>query len=196
MINLVCTQCEKQYLAYLSSVRNTKRVFCSSVCYGKWQRSKTFSEQGKARPVRTCSVGDCGKIHFGRGFCRRHYMESTRRKPKRINKNHFDHACSFCGLGFTDRRESSKFCSARCFGASIKKSFIVKKGYKKVLVPGHHRADKKGYVFDHVLVLEAAIGRPLRIGEVTHHIDGNKLNNAPSNLALCKSQTEHMKTYH
>ena len=47
----------------------------------------------------------------------------------------------------------------------------------------------------HRVVAEQMLGRPLRKGEVVHHIDGNKRNNDPSNLMVFKSQAEHVK-YH
>ena len=47
----------------------------------------------------------------------------------------------------------------------------------------------------HRAVAEQILGRPLRPGEVVHHIDGNKLNNDPSNLMVFASQSEHAK-YH
>lgn len=43
----------------------------------------------------------------------------------------------------------------------------------------------------HRLVAESVIGRPLIAGEVVHHIDGNKRNNAPENLVVFGSQAEH-----
>jgi len=39
--------------------------------------------------------------------------------------------------------------------------------------------------------MEKMIGRKLRKGEIVHHKDGNKKNNKPSNLKLCKNQAEH-----
>ena len=47
----------------------------------------------------------------------------------------------------------------------------------------------------HRVVMEQMIGRPLKKGEIVHHIDGNKRNNDPSNLMLFKNQSEHCK-YH
>lgn len=34
-------------------------------------------------------------------------------------------------------------------------------------------------------IAEKLIGRPIRSDEVVHHIDGNRLNNDPSNLLVC-----------
>lgn len=45
----------------------------------------------------------------------------------------------------------------------------------------------------HRIVAEQKLGRPLRKGEVVHHIDGNKRNNAPENLMVFKSQAEHAR---
>lgn len=43
----------------------------------------------------------------------------------------------------------------------------------------------------HRSLAEDAIGRPLPRGAVVHHVDGDKLNNAPSNLVICQSQKYH-----
>lgn len=62
-------------------------------------------------------------------------------------------------------------------------------GYTVVYAPEHPRADRNGYVWEHVLVMEKELGRYLAADEVVHHIDRNKSNNDPSNLlAMTKSQ--------
>jgi len=45
----------------------------------------------------------------------------------------------------------------------------------------------------HRIVAEQILGRPLKKGEVVHHIDGCKRNNAPNNLMIFKNQKEHAK---
>ena len=44
---------------------------------------------------------------------------------------------------------------------------------------------------EHVMVAEKALGRPLPEGAVVHHVDGDKLNNAGSNLVICPDDTYH-----
>lgn len=46
---------------------------------------------------------------------------------------------------------------------------------------------------EHRVVAEKILGRPLLQGEVIHHRDGNKRNNAPENLVIFSSQSEHAK---
>ncbi len=57
--------------------------------------------------------------------------------------------------------------------------------------PHHPRKDNSGAVATHILVAEARIGRYLRPGEVVHHLDKDRDNNAPDNLCVMLSK-EHL----
>ena len=47
----------------------------------------------------------------------------------------------------------------------------------------------------HRIIAEDKLGRPLRKGEVVHHIDENKRNNHPDNIHIFSSQSEHVKQH-
>ena len=64
--------------------------------------------------------------------------------------------------------------------------------YIVLLRKDHPQCDYRGYVAEHRLVMEGMIGRFLLPGEVVHHKDGDKHNNAPENLQLFASNAEHM----
>lgn len=63
-------------------------------------------------------------------------------------------------------------------------------GYVMVRCPEHPRAIK-GYVKEHILVLEKAFRRPILATERIHHIDGNRSNNHVGNLILFKNHSMH-----
>lgn len=70
---------------------------------------------------------------------------------------------------------------------------IASNGYVLVRVgKAHHLADCRGYAYEHRLVAEQKLGRRLNKGEMVHHINGNKQNNAPENLEVCESAAEHL----
>ena len=50
-------------------------------------------------------------------------------------------------------------------------------------------------VYSHRAVVEKRLGRRLGSDEIVHHIDGNKFNNASSNLYLFKSRAAHRKAH-
>lgn len=68
---------------------------------------------------------------------------------------------------------------------------VASNGYVLIKAPDHHRADSRGYVYEHMLVAEQAIGRPLRPGEQVHHRNHIKTDNRPENLEVKASHAHH-----
>lgn len=75
------------------------------------------------------------------------------------------------------------------------KAFINKEGYRQVYAPKSSEARDNGYAPEHRLVVSKKLGRPLRDGEVVHHIDGDKQNNRAKNLQVM-TRAEHYKLHH
>lgn len=68
----------------------------------------------------------------------------------------------------------------------------VKDGYVFIKDESHPKAElMKGYVREHILVMERHLGRYLNPLEVIHHKNGNRSDNRIENLELCKNQAEH-----
>lgn len=67
-------------------------------------------------------------------------------------------------------------------------------GYVLVRAPGHPFANAGGYVREHRLVMERVLGRILLPGEVVHHADGDRSNNAPENLELYARNSDHLRS--
>ncbi len=68
-------------------------------------------------------------------------------------------------------------------------------GYVLVYSANHPNRDANNCVLEHRLVMEEHVGWLLRKEEVVHHKDGDKSNNALSNLVLFASNREHEKEH-
>lgn len=61
---------------------------------------------------------------------------------------------------------------------------MAKHPYKQKYVDGRK-------LYEHTLIAEKALGRPLPKGAEIHHVDGDKFNNEPSNLIICPDRAYH-----
>lgn len=116
-------------------------------------------------------------------------------------------ACSICGKKIVKnnailRKGHGRFCSIGCKSEWMRQftreknpnwrgGRVIIAGRPCLYIPSHPRANKQGYVYEHIVVMENQIGRPLkwirhahRDNEVVHHINGEYTDNRIENLIL------------
>jgi hypothetical protein len=71
---------------------------------------------------------------------------------------------------------------------------VSDQGYVLVWQPDHPR-NHMGWVFEHILVMEASLGRYLTEKERVHHEDRDRTNNTLGNLKLLATQSDHRKLH-
>ena|SRR3990167_2888156 len=78
---------------------------------------------------------------------------------------------------------------------------VTSHGYIAIRVPPNHphawgppALKRFKYAYEHVVVMVSVIGRPLALGEVVHHRNGNRTDNRPENLRLMTA-AEHQQLH-
>lgn len=109
--------------------------------------------------------------------------------------------CEKCNSHFEVKRSDyerrpCKFCSPKCSNSGLTHprwigGRTIRRGYVAVKAPGHPRANSGGYVFEHILIAERALGKPLPVNVPVHHHDMDGTNNANANLVICNSGGYH-----
>ncbi len=123
--------------------------------------------------------------------------------------------CPICEVVFTPERKKWKqrFCNRDCARRNNLKyddseaqssrgydrherwtgpgstGYIRPDGYRSIHVDGVK-------VLEHRHVMALKLGRPLKPGEIIHHIDHDRANNDPANLELVVNQSTHVAEHH
>jgi len=181
-LDWVCSYCEKPFVAVRQSTRGkrTYRAYCSIEC-----------RQSGLKP-NPCVVIECERQSRIHGLCSKHYKQEMRKNDRLFGCTRIDKVCKNCGVTYIATSRNQMFCSRACKTLSIRPNVIYRKGYRKISLPHHPRADKRGYVSEHLLVMEQKIGRPIDKEESIHHIDNCKVNNHPDNLQLFENHGKHV----
>lgn len=147
----------------------------------------------------TCRVDGCDAPVWvrARALCSTHYkrwrkygdptvMRKAYRLPERC-------AVTRCPLApIAKGLCQNHYALARRNGAPVRvrvfTGVYLKDGYRYVRVGHRH------YEPEHRLVMERVLGRKLKPSEHVHHVDGDTLNNSPSNLAVL-SRSAHLKAH-
>lgn len=121
---------------------------------------------------------------------------------------HVWEGCPTCGVERWIKLNTSgnlcKSCALRqhSFGESNRRwnptrKTITKSGIRLYVDSSHpyfcmaHRCSRDFAILEHRLVMAEFLGRPLKVGEVVHHLDGDNTNNDINNLLLLPSQAYH-----
>lgn len=100
--------------------------------------------------------------------------------------------CPACSKLFIHQKKVT--CSTKCRFDKLWRKKVLrykdKSGYWIVFKPNHPRArNRKGWIFEHRVLMEEKLGRILDPKEFVHHIDGDPGNNKIENLMLVDNAT-------
>lgn len=125
----------------------------------------------KWREINPHYCADCNTIISHKATRCQHCNQLWRWKTGALNKSHFP------------RGEKSPYWK----GGRVNNS-----GYIMVYNPSHHRATKKHYVMEHIIIWEQASNKLLPDSWIIHHLNGITTDNRPINLQALPSKKHYL----
>src|SRR5580704_2921038 len=187
---------------YCASCANTcsvpgceRRVRAGGFCTR--HRAAKFTVPSYEPINRRCGVEGCGRPLKQKGLCALHYGRAYHKgavgdaqAERRVNRGLpcIVDGCErpavgrgYCGTHYARWRLHGDAGDAGLQRASQGEGYVTKDGYRKIVSDGKLE-------YEHRVVMERKLGRPLAKGANVHHLDGNRANNDPDNLELWITQ--------
>lgn len=134
----------------------------------------------------------CGQPFTAAPSRRRRFCSKScaRRAERRLEPR----ACRHCDSTFQPREDRQVYCSRRCANTQIARDTAPGRADRQRGTGTTYRYVKRGGRHEHRVVAEQMLGRPLRAGEVVHHINNNGRDNRPENLEVL-TRAEHSRIH-
>ncbi len=170
---IACKRCGKHFATEHHGGTTRPQRYCSPACgYAARRSARTTCPMcgRSAEPWRTFCSWACYKL------------DKMRTKEARSRSVECANCRSrFVAVAYSRTRGWPRFCSRLCAarhgGAQKRRGYTDAAGYVRVKVNGVVTSE-------HRMVMEKALGRPLRRGETVHHKNGIRSDNRPENLEL------------
>lgn len=135
----------------------------------------------------TCAIAGCDRPLHGRTWCNLHYR-------RELYKRRTVNPCA-CGCGKLCRYEFVTGHNTRLLTPAEQKRRGDRNDGDALRDTGFGVSYRKLHSrHEHRVVMEQKLGRPLRKGEVVHHVNGNHRDNRPENLQVM-TQAEHARIH-
>lgn len=201
-VTLQCVACGADVVRRASDAARltTGRAFCGDAC-----RRKVGSKprRGQDKRCEECNAEFYAPPNTVGRFCSTacHNLAQKRSRVRLV--------CPVCGEDFSlgkanaSGRGPSPTCSRACDTLRRTTNGVGRlhngrpavrdaSGYIRVWQPDHPAAFRNGWVLEHRIVMEQQLGRRLTTSEHVHHVNGQKWDNRPENLAVL-GHSEHSR---